>query len=346
MTEMMKRWELRALGLQNLEMREAPRPLPRDGEVLVRVDAVSLNARDHLNIEYGLPHENSGGAKLELPFTPASDMAGEVVAVGGGVTRFQPGDRVVSHVVTDWIDGPLTNRPFNTQGGPIQGMLSDYVATPAEWLVRAPASLEPAAASTLPLAALTAWTALVELGHVRAGETVLIQGTGGVSLFGLQFAVAQGARVIITSSGDEKLKLAMQLGASEGINRNDIPDWPSAANKLTGGRGCDHILDVAGGGSVAKSLECVAPSGKVYAIGVLESADLAIPMLPLIYNAASVIGISIGSRRSLEDMIRAVDHCGIKPVIDNVYDFAEVPEAFQHLQRGAFGKIVIKGRGE
>lgn len=344
MTKTMKRWELTALGLDNLAIREVPLPEPQEGEVLVRVDAVSLNFRDHLMLEHGLPYENDGGVKLPIPFTPASDMAGEVVAVGPGVTRFKEGDCVISHIIPEWIDGPLAMRPTQTQGGPIQGMMADYVATPAEWLVRAPTSLSAAEAATLPLAALTAWTALFEFGKLKANETVLIQGTGGVSLFGLQFAAAVGAEVIITSSSDEKLAIAKNLGAKHGINRADNPDWAAVVNDLTGGVGCNHILEVAGGESMGKALNCVAPSGKVYAVGILESPELSFPILPLIYNSASIIGISIGSRRALEEMVGVIDRYGIKPVIDTVYDFENGREAMHHLKRGAFGKIVIKGR--
>lgn len=340
MTDTMTRWEIPALGLDKLAQRTAPRPVPEAGEILVEVEAVSLNFRD------GEVADNGMGINLAFPFTPASDMAGRVVAVGKDVTRFSIGDRVISICITGWIDGaPMSWTDAPTQGGPIPGMLSQYVATPAEWCVLAPASLTPAEASTLPIAALTAWMSLIELGHLNAGQTVVVQGTGGVSLFAVQLAAANGAQVIITSSSDEKIARAIALGATHGINRTQIPEWQTEVLRLTGGRGADHILEMAGGANVERSLAAIVPGGRISVIGLLESDRFGLPILSLLGSRASIVGISVGPRRVLEDVARAVDLHGIKPVIDATYSFSQVPQAFAHLKRGAFGKVVIQVSG-
>lgn len=337
MTNTIKRWEIPSLGLEKLALASVPFPVLKAGEVLVKVEAVSLNYRD------GEVAENGMGVALKFPFTPASDMAGTIVAVGEGVTRFAVGERVISICITGWVDGaPLSWAVSPTQGGPIPGILAEYVATPAEWCVRAPKSLTAAEASTLPIAALTAWMALIELGHVHAGQTVVVQGTGGVSLFAVQLAAACGATVIVTSSSDEKIERAIKLGATHGINRTRVLEWQSAVLELTDGRGADHILEMAGGENVRRSLEAVVNGGRISLIGLLESAELTVPILALLGSRASITGISVGPRRALEDLVRMIDQHLIKPVIDHTYAFAEVPQAFAHLNRGAFGKIVIE----
>jgi NADPH:quinone reductase-like Zn-dependent oxidoreductase len=335
--ELMHRWEIPSPGIEKLVMTETARPTVLAGEILVEVEAVSLNFRD------GEVLENGMGIDLAFPFTPASDMAGRVVAVGEGVTRFEVGDRVLSVCIAGWIDGaPMSWAQAPTQGGPIPGMLAQYVSTPAEWCVRAPDSLTAAQASTLPIAGLTAWMALVELGCLRADQTVVVQGTGGVSLFAVQIAAAHGARVIVTSSSDDKLARARALGTKHGINRHNTPDWHTAVLEITNGRGADHILEMAGGGNAARSLQAIANGGRISVIGLLESDELSMPILPLLGSRASVVGISVGPRRALEDLVRMMDLHEIKPVIDAIYPFQEAREAFRHLNRGAFGKIVIQ----
>lgn len=336
MSESMHRWEVSAFGLDNLRLTAHPRPTPRYGEVLVKVEAVSLNYRDTQVVENGMT------ATLQFPFIPASDMAGTVVAVGEGVSRFSEGDRVISTYITNWIDGnPKTWAEMPTQGGPIQGMLAHYVATPAEWCVRAPKKLTAVQASTLPIAALTAWMALMELGHLCAGQTVVVQGTGGVSLFAVQLAAASGAKVIVTSSSDEKIAQAIQLGATHGINRTTTPEWQHAVLELTEGRGADHILEMAGGDNLGRSLQAVVPGGRVSIIGLLDSDELRAPIMPLLGSRASIVAVAVGPRRALEDLVLMIDHHGITPVIDATYAFDQVPEAFAHLNRGAFGKVVV-----
>jgi NADPH:quinone reductase-like Zn-dependent oxidoreductase len=283
------------------------------------------------------------GNALNFPFTPASDMAGRVVAVGEGTTRFTIGDRLISAYIPAWIDGvPLSWTEAPTQGGPIPGMLAQYVVAPAEWFVRAPRTLSAAEASTLPVAALTGWMALVELGNLHAGQTVVVQGTGGVSLFAVQLAAAHGARVIVTSGSDEKIARTIALGARHGINRNTTPDWQHAVLELTGGRGADHILEMTGGDNVQRSLQAVVQGGRISVIGLLDSDRLSLSILSLLASRASIVGIAVGPRRALEDLVRAVELLDIKPVIDAIYTLSQVPEAIAHLRRGAFGKVVVQ----
>jgi NADPH:quinone reductase-like Zn-dependent oxidoreductase len=339
MVPTMIRWELASLGLKTLQMHSAPMPVPKPGEVLIEVSAVSLNYRD------GEVAENGMGVALTFPFTPASDMAGRVVALGDGVKRFNVGDAVVSTCIAGWIDGaPLSWAEAPTLGGPLPGMLSEYVVLFADWCVKAPISLTAVEACTLPVAALTPWMALVELGHLHAGQTVVVQGTGGVSLFAIQLAAANGADVIVTSSSDDKIEHTISLGAKHGINRHKVPDWQTSVRSLTGGRGADHILEMAGGNNVRQSLEAVASGGRISVIGLLQSNEFCLPILPLLGSRASIVGISVGPRRALEDLIQAIDQHQIKPVIDAIYSFMKVPDAFEHLRRGAFGKIVIQVR--
>ncbi|MFT4182153.1 MAG: NAD(P)-dependent alcohol dehydrogenase [Rhizobium sp.] len=340
MTKTMKRWTLDSFGLASpLHLDETEIPTPARGEVLVRTRAVSLNYRDKLMRESGM------GLPIQFPFVPASDMAGIVEAVGDGVSRFAPGDRVISTFSPGWIDGkPLGDArhpPYRSLGGFYPGVLSEYVAFPEDWFVASPASLDDGEASTLPCAGLTAWFALVERGKIRPGDTVLVQGTGGVALFGLQIAVAQGAEVFVTSSGPEKLARAKALGAHHGIDRN-AGDWVEEVYRLTQDRGIDHILEIVGGPHLGQSLKAVAPHGHISVIGVLEGFDISGPAAPLLLKSPVIQGISVGHRRSLEDFVRAVDSIGLKPVIDHRYAFSEVPAAFDHLDRGAFGKIVIE----
>lgn len=338
MTETMQHWEMDGIGRDRLALKRVPIPEPKPGEVLVKVAAVSLNYRDKLMIESGM------GMQLTLPFTPASDLAGVVQAVGDGVTRFAPGDRVISVFSPEWTDGPPRGNgrvpPYQTLGGHHPGVLAEYVAFPAGWFVRAPASLDDGEASTLPCAGVTAWFALVEKGHLRTGESVVIEGTGGVALFGLQIAKAQGANVIVVSSGAEKLERAKALGADHGIDRSQ-EDWVEAVYRLTADRGADHILELVGGPHLAKAVRAAAVDGRIYQIGVLEGFEITSPAGPLMLKNVTVQGIGVGHRRALEELVAEVERAGIKPVIDKRYPLRDLPAALDHLDRGAFGKIVI-----
>lgn len=334
MTYLMKRWELRAPGVDALRLIEVVRPTPGHGEVLVRTQAVSLNYRDGAIVDAAM------AASWGDVLVPGSDMAGDVVALGEGVTRFDVGDPVITSDNVGWIDGLIP--PAHANSVPVLGRLAEYVVVPSAQLVDAPKSLNAVASSTLPVAGLTAWYSVVELGAVRAGQTLVVQGTGGVSLFALQFAVAHGARVIVTSSSEEKLKAAMALGASDGINRLIEPEWQNRVLELTGGRGAEHILEMGGGDNLARSLEAVSLGGRISIIGLLGDVELHAPTQLLLFKRASLAGIAVGHRRALEDMVRAIDYLHLEPIVDHVYDFRNAPEAFAHLRRGPFGKVVIK----
>jgi NADPH:quinone reductase-like Zn-dependent oxidoreductase len=339
-TDTMKQWTLKDVGRANLEFVSTAIPAPAEHEILVKVIAVSLNYRDLLLIEDGL-----GFAAKADPFVPASDAAGVVVAAGTAVTRFKPGDQVISTFIPGWIDGPgfgTAREPnYRTLGGAMQGVLSEYIVLDQDWAVKAPEGLDDAEASTLPCAGLTAWTALVERGHLHAGQTVVVQGTGGVALFGLQIAAAHGADVIVVSGDDDKLERAKALGARHGINRKK-EDWVEAVYRLTGDRGADHILEIVGGAHLGRALQAAAVFGRVSLIGVLEGFEISGHFAPLALKHLTVEGIQVGHRKSLEDFVRAVDQTGIKPVVDAEYAFADLPAALDHLARGPFGKIVMK----
>jgi NADPH:quinone reductase-like Zn-dependent oxidoreductase len=335
----MKQWTLGDFGRANLALRSVPIPTPAENEILVRVSAVSLNYRDLLLIEQGL-----GFSPTIEPFVPGSDAAGVVVAAGAAVTRFKSGDRVISTFIPGWIDGPgfgTAREPnYRTLGGAVHGVLAEFIVLDQDWAVKAPETLTDAEASTLPCAGLTAWTALVERGHVHAGQTVVVQGTGGVALFGLQIAAAHGAGVIVVSGDDAKLERATALGAPHGINRNK-EDWVEAVYRLTGDHGADHVLEIVGGAHFGRALQAAALFGRVSLIGVLEGFEISGHFAPLALKHLTVEGIQVGHRRGLEDFVNAVDRTGLKPVVDAEYALADLPVALDHLARGPFGKLVV-----
>ncbi|WP_454710801.1 zinc-dependent alcohol dehydrogenase family protein [Cupriavidus nantongensis] len=335
----MKRWEMSAIGRPNLRLADVAVPKAQAGEILVKVGAVALNVHDKLVIDTGM------GLPLNFPLTPGTDMAGTVVSLGEGASRFAVGDRVISTFVPDWIDGkPLGDArtpPNRSLGGTSPGVFSEYVAFPEDWFVAAPKSLDDATASTLPCAGLTAWFGLVERGGLHAGQTVLIEGTGGVSLFGLQIAKANGAEVIITSGSEEKLARAKALGADHGINYK-TEDWVEAVWRLTGDRGVDHVLEVVGGAHLGKAVQAVAINGHIAMVGTLDGFEISAAAHPLLLKSPTIQGVGVGHRRALEDLVAAVDRAGLTPVIDKKYTFAELPDALDHLERGAFGKLVLE----
>ena len=334
----MRRWSIDRHGRAALRLNEATVSEPARGEVRVAVRAIALNARDVMMIDHGM------GLTLDFPFVPASDMAGVVEAVGEGAGRFRPGDRVITNFLPEWIDGrprgSAENPSYRTLGGHYPGVLAERLCLPEDWLVAAPGSLDYAEAATLPVAGLTAWFALVEQGHVRAGDSVLIPGTGGVALFAVQIAAVHGATVIVTSSSDEKLARAKALGATHGINRSS-EDVVAGVLRATGGRGVDHVLDLVGGDNFATSIAAVAPGGRVSVIGLLGGTELAAPTTPVLLKAPVIQGIVTGHRRALEDLVRAVERIGLKPVIERRYAFEALPAALDHQAHGAFGKIVV-----
>lgn len=339
-TSTMQQWTLKAAGRANLTLDKVPTPALSDNEILVKVSAVSLNYRDLLLIDKGLGLGPDGE-----PVVPASDAAGVVVDAGPAVTRFKAGDRVISTFIPGWIDGPALGNArqpnYLTLGGAVPGVLSEYAVLDQNWAVKAPESLSDSEASTLPCAGLTAWTALIERGHLHAGQTVLVQGTGGVALFGLQIAAAHGAQVFVTSGDDDKLARARALGAAHGINRKK-EDWVEAVYRLTGDRGIDQILEIVGGAHLGHSINAAAVFGRISLIGVLEGFDLSGPFFPAAAKQLTIEGIQVGNRNGLDALVRAVDRTGLKPVIDAEYALGDLSAALDHLTRGPFGKIVVK----
>ena len=327
-----RRWQLTAFGRNHLEQAAAPLSDPGPGQILVQVGAVALNYRDLLMVQDGM------GLDVPLPFTPGSDMAGTVLAVGPGVTRFAAGDRVINTFWGGWIDGAWQGDAV-LMGGPGPGMLATHVLIDAGWAVAAPATLSLAEACTLPCAGLTAWFALVETSGLRAGDTVLVHGTGGVALFGLQLARLHGARVIVVTGSEDKRAQVLALGAEAALLRDS--DWPAEVRRLTGGRGVDHVLELAGGPAFDRSLQAVRQGGRVCVVGMLGGATLSASFYALALGRVTVQGIGVGHRRALEDLVRAVDATGLRPVIEATYGFDELPAALAHLERGAFGKVVV-----
>ncbi len=323
-------------SIESLRVVQRPVPQVRRGEILVRIKAASLNYRDlAILVQKYLP-------SLPLPYVPASDCCGEVVAVGEEVTRFKVGERVMPLYTQGWYDGKptLEMRTRRTLGAPLAGVLAEYVAVPAEDAVSVPANLNDAEAATLPIAALTAWTTLQE-GGIKPGDSVLVQGTGGVALFAVQFAKLAGAQVIILSSSDEKLARAMTLGADVGVNYRSTPKWEDAVKAATGGRGVDIVVETAGA-SLAQSLACTAFGGFVGVVGFVAGYTAEIPLRALIGPLTRVQGIAVGSRTRFEAMNRAIEHHGLKPVVDSRFPLADAAAAFAHLRDGKhFGKIVI-----
>ena len=333
----MRVWELQRFGVDGLVQTERPFPTPGPGQVVMRVGAVSLNYRDALVVD------GSYFPDLPLPFIPMSDAAGRIASVGSSVRRFRAGDRVTTHFIPRWIDGDGTaDCDYSTIGAPLPGVLAEYVVCDEDALVGTPVYLSDDQASTLPIAALTAWTALFGRRALQPGQSVLVEGTGAVSVFALQLAAAAGARVIVTSSSDEKLARARALGAADGINYVSHPDWEQRALELTGGRGIDHVVEVVGGSNVPRAIACLARGGHLALIGGLDSFSTAFDFLPFLFKRASISGVSVGSRRSFEHMNRAFETWCLQPVIDTVYPWSAAAAALAHLRRGAFGKVVIQ----
>jgi NADPH:quinone reductase-like Zn-dependent oxidoreductase len=281
--------------------------------------------------------------KLRLPRIPLSDGAGEVQVTGAGVTRFKPGDRVAANFMPEWIGGQLDEtKARSALGGDVDGMLTEEVVLPAEGLVRIPDHLTFEEAATLPCAAVTAWHALVVGGGVKPGDTVLTQGTGGVSIFALQFARLAGARVIATSSHDEKLARLKELGASDVINYKTTSDWDAKARDLTGGVGVDQVVEVGGAGTLSRSIRAVRLGGYIALIGVLSGLGDVNP-LPILMKSVRVQGIFVGSRTMFEAMNQAIQINRLHPVIDRVFGFDEAVAALKHMESGShFGKVVLR----
>ncbi|QHS50660.1 NAD(P)-dependent alcohol dehydrogenase [Edaphobacter sp. 12200R-103] len=335
----MKAWQLQAFGRENLVLNDIPQPTPGPGEALIRISSVALNYRDKLL------YDGNYNPHLEFPMTQVADAVGEIVALGPETSRFKTGDRVVTNYCTRWIDGPPTSKEsLYTLGNVIPGALAEYLVLTEQALALAPSYLTNDEAAALPCAGLTAWYSLVEKGGLNAKQIVLLQGTGGVSLFGLQIAHAFGATTIVTSSSDEKLQRARALGATHTINYKTHPDWEKEALAITNKEGVDQILEVVGGPNLAHSIKAIRPEGQISIIGIIDGFDATIPLFGMIQKLGVLRGITVGPRRALEDMLRKFDELKLRPVIDSVYSFHDARKAFDRLEEGAFGKIVIRVR--
>ncbi|MEW6603346.1 MAG: NAD(P)-dependent alcohol dehydrogenase [Thermoproteota archaeon] len=325
-----------AFGIENLKPVERPEPAPGAGEVVVDMKAVSLNYRDLLTVTMG--------AGNKLPLVPFSDGAGVVSAVGSGVSRVKVGDRVCPLFYQSWLSGQVTaesrSKPL---GGPLDGVLQQRMKLIADGVSKIPDHLSFEEAATLPCAGLTAWRAIAVEAPVGLGDTVLVQGTGGVSIFALQFAKAMGAKVIATSSSDVKLERAKRLGADHVINYKTSPEWGKETLKLTGGRGVDVVVEVGGDNTMSKSLQAVRFGGAIVVIGVLGGFTNNIFIPALFEKNVKMIGISIGSRDQFDDMAKHMANWKMHPVVDKVFPVDRVQDALKLMQAGGhFGKICLK----
>jgi NADPH:quinone reductase-like Zn-dependent oxidoreductase len=327
-------------GIDNLVLSTAEIPKPKRKQVLVRIRATSLNFRDLMVItgKYPPPYPEN--------LIPLSDGAGEVAEVGEDVSSVKVGDRVAANFFPNWISGEMTDENFQEAlGGTIHGMLCQYRVFEEESLVKIPSHLSYEEAATLPCAALTAWNALQFNGlkPIGPGQTVLIQGTGGVSMFGLQFAAAAGARVIVTSSSDAKLQKAKQFGAAELINYKTHPDWHVKVRELTGGKGVDHVIEVGGSGTLKRSLGAVKRGGQVHMIGVLSQPELFDVGLAVLFGVVNLKGVFVGSKSMFENMNQVMEYHKIHPVVDRVFEFSEAKEAYKYFStQQHVGKVVIR----
>ncbi len=336
----MKAYELKAVtGLDSITRTERETPRPGPGQALIRMKAWSLNFRDTLVAR------GSYGGPPRAGLIPLSDGAGEIAEIGAGVTHVAVGDRVAGIFMQNWLAGDITAESGNSAlGGAIDGMLAEYVVLSQDGVVKVPAHLTWAEAASLPCAAVTAWNALVREARVKAGDTVVLLGTGGVSMIGLQFAKLHGARCIVTSSSDEKLEQAKSLGADALINYRSRPDWEKAVLEHTDGRGADIVIEVGGVGTFDKSLASLKPGGRMCLIGVLTGVSGQVNTAAILRRHLRVHGIYVGSREMFEEMNRAISVSGIRPPVGSCFDFEEARAAYDHMLAGAhFGKVVISG---
>lgn len=332
----MKAYEIKKFGFDGLAIVDRPIPKPGPSQVLVKMHAWSLNFRDLMTVT------GRYNPRLKLPQIPLSDGSGEIVAVGSEVEGFKTGDRVANTFFERWVAGEGTDEQARTAlGAGRDGVLAEYVALHQDGVIAIPDHLTYQEAATLPCAALTAWNALVSKGNIKAGDTILTLGTGGVSIFALQFALLSGARVIITSGSDEKLEKARKLGASHTINYRQQADWGRHVRQLCGGRGVDLVVEVGGTGTFNQSIAAVRRGGTISLIGVLaQGSDTNI--LPVLMNAIRVQGIFVGSREMFSAMNAAIALHQLHPVIDRAFGFDQLPEALRLMEAGGhFGKICV-----
>jgi NADPH:quinone reductase-like Zn-dependent oxidoreductase len=335
----MKVFTTRGDGIDALKLIETETPEPGPGEVLVKMSEAALNYRDLLVVK------GTGSWKPPAARIPVSDGVGETVAVGENVSRVRVGDRVAGIFLPKWLDGELTAEKFVLPlgGAAADGVLAEYAIFDEESVVKIPSNLSDEEAATLPCAAVTAWHAVVRRSRVAPGETVLIQGTGGVSLFALQFTHALGGRPIVISSSDEKLSRAKDLGAEATLNYKKFPNWDAKILELTGGKGIDHVIEVVGGENLNRSLNAVRISGSISFIGLLAGLAAPIDTWQFVGKNVELHGIETGSREMFEEMNRFFEEREIKPVIDRIFEFSDAKNALRYLESGAhFGKIVVK----
>ena len=325
-------------GPEGLKLVDRPPPVPGDRDVVVRIRAASLNYRDLVVLRGQYDRTPVQGR------VPLSDGAGEVVAVGPAVTKFKVGDRVAACFFQGWSAGRFKAEMHRTAlGGSIDGALVEQARFPEQGLVHLPGNYSFEEGATLPCAAVTAWQSLIVRGQLVPGETVLLLGTGGVSIFGLQIAKSAGAKVIITSGSDTKLERARKLGADAVINYQTTPDWGKAAANLAGNEGVDHVIEVGGAGTFLQSVRACRSGGKIGLIGILSGRGAATEIFPIVTKSATVFGIYVGSREMFEGLNQALAQSGIRPVIDQVFPFASAAEAYEYLAAGShFGKVVIR----
>jgi NADPH:quinone reductase-like Zn-dependent oxidoreductase len=333
----MRVWQISSFGIDSLEFIERPTIAPGPGEVLVRVRAVSFNYRDLLVVK------GQYNPKMKLPRVPCSDGAGEVMALGDGVSSLKPGDRVAAIFMQNWLDGPIDRtKSKGALGGDIDGMLAEYVVLKETGLVKIPEHLSYQEAATLPCAAVTAWNAL-GAARLQPGATVLIQGTGGVSIFALQLARLSGARVLGISSSDAKLARAHSLGLDEGLNYADNPEWDKWALELTNGEGVDLVVEVGGMKTLPRSLKAIRIGGTVAQIGVLTGSGdpVHFPLGSILHKCVRVQGIYVGSRKDFEDLNRAISLVGLRPVGEN-FHWSQAREVLMRMEESShFGKLVL-----
>jgi NADPH:quinone reductase-like Zn-dependent oxidoreductase len=334
----MKVWKIQSFGIDQLALEDSAPPRPGRGEVLVKIHAVSLNYRDLLMVR------GQYNPRMALPRIPCSDGAGEVVEVGPEVTGITVGERVAGIFMQHWLDGrPTAHKTRGALGGDIDGMLAEYVVLRQEGVVPIPGHLSYVEGATLPCAGVTAWNALQNETQVKPGDVVVIQGTGGVSIFALQFAKMVGATVIGTSSSDQKLERAKTLGLDAGLNYRQFPEWAKWVLKQTGDRGADLIVEVGGAGTFSQSLQAVRMNGAIAQIGVLSQSDQPLPVHLILHRQVRVYGVYVGSRADFEAMNRALTANGTQPVVDRIFAFDQAREALKTLEKAShFGKIVIQ----
>lgn len=325
-------------GFENLKLSTRTEPKPGPGEVLLRMKASSLNYRDLL-----VPERGYGSFTGKLPLVPISDGVGEVVETGPGVSRVKVGDRACPCFQQGWIAGPPDlERLTRTLGGPVDGTMAELMCLPDQGVVKVPAYLSDLEAAALPCAALTAWNALVTHDKLGPGSRILVQGTGGVAVFALQFAKLLGAHVTVISSSDEKIAHALALGADATVNYRTTPEWAKATRDFTAGRGYDHIVELGGEKTLPQSLVCIRPGGTLSMIGVLSGGALSGQLGRIVTRHVRLQGISVGHRDSFEAMMRALEQHRLKPVIDRVFEFQALKEAMTYLKSGAhFGKVCV-----